>query len=204
MAQLSQSERDIIGEYPLNGTLEQFRDILSKAEQAASAPRLDTTSNGPEKPRLFAAAMGRLIHSLMESDMAINLPSKTENQALASNLLAIRLRIQKRDLDHSYFRALSRFIIDNASDIDIWDTIFNLINILLYVTPPTIIAPTFDGTPTTRSSSSFKNSEQTRKNLEPELFYEINNCTYRNVRDFFDKYFEKKNETARAKKCALQ
>ena len=108
--------------------------------------------------------------------------------------------MQKGDLDHNCFRALSRLIIDNASDIDIWGAVFDLINTLLSVTPPTTTAPTFNGTPATRSSSSFEGSEQTRQNLEPELFYEINNCTYRNVRGFFDKYFEGKSWSRESKK----
>ena len=122
MAQLSQSERDFIEEYPLNNTLNHFRHILLEAEQSftsVSTSRHNTASKGPEKPRLYAAAIGRLFHNLEGSETALYLSSRIKSQNLASDLLTLRRRVQKEDFDYSHFRALSRLVIDSASDIDI-------------------------------------------------------------------------------------
>ena len=56
-----------------------------------------------------------------------------------------------------------------------------------------------EDTPVTRSSSSFQGSEQTKKILDPALFYEIQHCTYRNVDGFFEKFFEDKSRERRSK-----
>ena len=217
MAQLSQNECDIIEEFPLNDTLDRFRDVLRDAEQSlpsGSTSRHDTSSKspettskepktpskGPEKPRLFAAALNKLLGNLLLSDAATNLPSKTGSQDLASDLFALRRRVQKGDLDYNHFRPLSRLVIDSASDIDIWSAVFDLINALARVTPPTSLPPTFDDTPVTRSSASLEGSEQTRKIVEDELFYEIKDCIYRDVGGFFDKYFEGRDQSRNSKR----
>ena len=200
MAQLSQSERDIIEEYPLNDTLNRFRDVLREAEEpfmSGSTSRHQTT-NGIEKPRLFAAAMVQLLHSLDGSEVAINLSSRTGSQDLASDLLALRRRIQKGDFDYEYYRPLSRLVIKNAPDVDIWTAVLDLINTLSHVTPPGTITPSYDGTPVTRSSASFQGSEQTRAILKDALFGEIQNCTYQGVEGFFEKYFKGKRWSEQA------
>ena len=203
MAQLSQIERDIIEKNPLCDTLDQFRNVLRDAESSftsGSTSRHETTSKGPEKPRLLAAASNKLLGHLELSDAASALPSRIGSHALASDLLEIRLRLQKGDFDHSHFRSLSQLVINNAPDVDIWNAVFDLINTLARVTPPTSLPPTFDGTPITRSSASLEGSEQTRKNTDDELFYEIKSCTYRNVGGFFDKYFDGRDQSRDGKR----
>ena len=219
MAQLSQDDRDIIEQFPLNDTLEEFRDVLRDAEQSltsGSTSRHDTSSKspettskepktpskGPEKPRLFTAVLNRLLGVLDVSDAGSNLPSKIGSSALASDLVEIRLRLQKQNLDHRHFHALSRLVINNAPDVDIWSAVFDLTNTLLRVTPPGSIRPSLDCTPVTRSSTVFEGSEQTRDIIEHELFYEINGCTYRGVDGFFDKYFERRDQSRDSRKMS--
>ena len=200
MAQLSQSERDIIEEYPLDDSLDRFRNVLREAEQSDPTSRPDTASKGPEKPRLFTAAMSGLLLSLLGTDAATNLPSKTGDEDLASDLLALRRRVQKGDYDYNHFRALSRLVIDSASDINIWSAVIDLVSSVARVTPPRSIAPSFDGIPITHSSASFQGKEQTRKLLEDALFWEIRTCTYRGVEGFFEKYFKGKRWSKRSKR----
>ena len=122
MAQISQSERDVIDEYPLNNTLDQFRNILRDANPSftsGSTFRHQPTLNGPEKPRLFTEATSRILGSLMGSEVAINFPSKIGDEDLASDLLALCRRVQKGDYDYNYFRVFSRLVIDSVFDIDV-------------------------------------------------------------------------------------
>ena len=140
----------------------------------------------------------------MGLEVAINLLSKIGDEDLASDLLALRRRVQKSDYDYNHFRALSQLVIDSASDIDVWSAVFNLISAVARVTPPRSIALSFDDTPSTRSTSSLEGSEQTRKNLDPELFFEIKGCTHRNVDGFFGKFFEGQSWSRQSKKVCTR
>ncbi|KAL2041153.1 hypothetical protein N7G274_006097 [Stereocaulon virgatum] len=121
---------------------------------------------------------------------AYNLRSKISESNIATELSKFFGFVQSSRYNYGYFRALSRLIVKKASDVDIWNAVFNLILTVSRTTPPTSIPPTFDDTPITISSSSFQGSEQTRKIIESAMFYEIKGCTYRNVDGYFEKYFE--------------
>lgn len=73
------------------------------------------------------------------------------------------------------------------------------INTLSHITPSTGITASFDGTPISRSSASRQGDEQTKKNLEAAIFYEIRERTYRNVGGFFKKYFDGRKWTKQGK-----
>ncbi len=118
---------------------------------------------------------------------------------MASELLRLRQRVQKGDFNYQHYRPLSQLVIKKASDVDVWSAVFNLIATLTRLSPPTSIAPSFDGTPITRSSASFQGKEQTRQLLRDALFWEIRTCTYRDVEGFFEKYFEGKRWSRRSK-----
>lgn len=217
MAQLSQDECDIVKEFPLKRTLDLLRDVLRNAEPSLtsdSTSRHDTSSKspettskepetpwkGPEKPHLFGDVLNDILGGLELSLAASTLPSKIGKRALAFDLLEIRQRLLKRSFDHSHFYALLRLVINNAPDVDIWSAVFDLIDTFFRLTPPASIRPSLDGTPVTRSSAPFEGSEQTRKIIEHELFYEIRGCTYRNVGGFFEKYFERPDQSRDSKK----
>ena len=108
-------------------------------------------------------------------------------------------RIQAGRFNCDYFRSLSLSVIDRRPDTDIWAAVFSLKNTLSHVTPPPSAPPPFDDTPITRSSSSFQGGAQTRRILEPGLFYEVQHCTLRSVEGFVEEYFDNKSWEGRSR-----
>ena len=189
MLKLSQQDRDIIAKYPLKDGLDFLRDKLS----ATDKPPADSGINGPQK------AISLLLAALMGHEAAYNLESKDGSTDLASELSKAFTRIRTDPFNHEYFRPLSLLVIEKAADTDIWEAVFALLSTFAHTTPPPSSPASWDDTPVTRSSSSFQGSEQTRRILDPALFYEIQHCTYRNVDGFFEKYFESKSWERRSK-----
>ena len=192
MATLSPDDRTIIAEHPLDNSLDHLLGSLRKAEKSCDAAD-DGSDQRPKEATL------KLLAALLLSEAANYLPLKTGNRNVASDLLKLRERIQKGDFTYQHYRLLSQLVIQKASDHDIWNAVFNLITALSRLTPPTSIPPSYDGTPVTRSSASFQGKEQTRKLLKNALFWEINSCTYRSVKGFFEKYFGGKGWSRRSK-----
>ncbi|CAH0054794.1 unnamed protein product [Clonostachys solani] len=176
---LAQQAIDIILKRPLNDTLEHCRRKLGDLH--------DT------KPRQEDVAS--ILGALVVSPVAFSLISPDGNGSIAARLLSIAQLVRGggtgADLDH--FRPLVRHVAANSPDIDIWSAVFDLITTLSPSTPPpSNIGPTFNGTPVKSSSSRLADSE-TRETIERELFYEIKDCTFRNVGRFCDKFFNPKN-----------
>ena len=88
-------------------------------------------------------------------------------------------------MDNNFYygqhRPLFRLVIWEASNSDMWNNVFDLVQFISQTTPPTSIPPMFDGTPVIYSSASMQGEEQTRRLLEKSLFGEIKNCTYWSV-----------------------
>ena len=192
MANVLQDDRIVIEKYPLEHSLYHLRDVLRNAEESP-----DAADDSSDQARRKAAS--GLLLALIGSEASGHLGSRTGNRDIASDLFRLRQRVQKGDLNYEYYRALVRLVIQKASDVDIWSAVFNLITTISRLTPPTSIAPSFDGTPITRSSASQQGSEQTEKLLKAPIFHEIMKCTYRGVGGFFSKYFEGKVWTQRSK-----
>ncbi len=192
MATLSQDDRTIVAEHPLDNALDHLRGSLRTAEKFC-----DVADDNSDQ-RLQKATL-EFFGALLLSEAANYLPSKTENRNVASDLLKLRERIQKGGLNYQYYRTLSQLVINKATDLDIWTAVFSLITILSRVTPPRSIPPLFDGTPVIYSSALMQGDEQTKRLLEMSLFDEIKNCTYRNMEGFFIKYFEGKEWSKQSK-----
>ena len=199
MTDLSQKDRNIIAEHPLDKWLDHLRDPLRKAEanyephSLSHHDAVDGTDLGPQK------AISRLLTTLMGHEVAFNLRSKTGSGDLASELSALFRRVRNGDFNYEHCRALSRLVVKQASDVDIWNAVFDLITTVSRTTPPTSIPVSFDGTPITNSSASQQGGEQTQKLVEARIFEEIRECTYQDVEGFFLKYFEGKLWTERTK-----
>ncbi len=199
MANLSQGDRTVIADYPLDNCLGHLQDSLRKAEQIYRPDSLsysDTVDSSDQEPR---KAISKLLYTLEGHDVALDLRSNTGNRNVALDLIEVRGRIHKGDFNYEHYRALSRLVIRKTSDFDIWNAVLNLINSLSWITPPTSIPTSFDGTPITYSSASQQGGGQSKKLVERMIFEEIKNSTYRNVGGFFSKYFEGKDWTERTK-----
>ncbi|KAL8647621.1 MAG: hypothetical protein Q9210_005451 [Variospora velana] len=199
MANLSQNDRNIIAEHPLDKCLDHLQDPLRKAEHNYRSASLsydgtvDSLDSGPQK------AISRLLHALQGHEVALDLRSKTGHGDVASELSALFRRVRNGHFNYEHYRALSRLVIKKAPDIDIWNAVFDLIITVSRTTPPTSVPVSFDGTPITSSSASQQGGEQTQKLVEARIFEEIRGCTHQDVDGFFSKYFEGKPWTERTK-----
>jgi hypothetical protein len=191
MANLFQDDRNIIEQHPLDNSLDRLRDTLRKEEESYDAADDDSTQK-------LQKAISGLLGALLLSEAAGHLASRTESREIATDLLGLRRRVQNGDFNYEHYRPLVRCITQKASDVNVWSAVFNLIPPLSHITPPTSIAPSFDGTPIRHTSSSHQGSEQTRQLLEGRIFEEIDDCIYRNVGGFFSKYFEGNEWTEQA------
>ena len=107
-------------------------------------------------------------------------------------LFSIQQHVRGGSVKPDHFRTLIRCVVDKSADIDIWEAVFTIIETLGPLTPPSSsITPTFQGTPVKTSSSRLADGE-TRDVVEGELFFEIKDCTFRNVKGFCDKFFDSK------------
>lgn len=190
MALLSALVCNVIVEYPLKDVLNiMFQDSLLKV---AKLTRLDSSLDS-ETESLRRDMIKSLLQTLIETEAAMQLPSRAAGQCLGSDITFVRLKFMKEQLHPSVFDNLSQLIINNASDFDIWATIFDLIDSATPVTPLRSIAPTRDSTRNTRSSASLARSQENRAIIEEELFYEIRKWTFRKVDGFLDTHFKKRD-----------
>ena len=174
---LSEEQIRIIEKYPLKDLLNSFPAKVCDLEASNDSWRSDIAS---------------LLLAIVGSTTALNLPAPNGDGKVAHKLLAIRSEIRSGALQLIQFQPLVDAVIASPPDLDIWTAVYNLIADLNPSTPPpSSIAPTFKGTPIKSSSSRLADSE-TRDIVKAELFEEIKNCVFRNVRGFWDKFFDSK------------
>ncbi|KAI2622580.1 serine/threonine-protein kinase Sgk2 [Hypoxylon sp. NC1633] len=173
---LTQQAKDTISKLPLKETLDHIRD---KLRSSADTPRQEDIAG--------------LLGALVVSPAAFELVPPDRNGSVAAKLLSIARHVRGGSVNLDYFHSLVYHVVTNSCDIDIWEAVFNLIDNLSALTPPpSSIAPTFKGTPVKSSSSRLADGE-TREIVERELFFEIKDCTFRNVGGFCDKFFGTKS-----------
>ncbi|KJZ69251.1 hypothetical protein HIM_11354 [Hirsutella minnesotensis 3608] len=198
MVTLSELDRDLIARHPLGSSLSHLRKSLQDAEHSytsISSPHGDATDDSDEGRK---KAISRLLSALMGTEVALDLRFKASGSNVVSELAVLVRRVQNGDFTYSYYRPLTKLIIHNASNSEIWSAVLDLISTLTRVTPPSSVPATFDSTPITHSSASQQGAEQTRELVERKVFEEIRFCTYRDVEGFFEKYFDRKEWTRRA------
>ncbi|KAI1288763.1 serine/threonine-protein kinase Sgk2 [Xylaria venustula] len=121
-----------------------------------------------------------LLSALVGSPTALSLSSPDGSGDVATKLFYIYKHVRKVLVNLDHFCGLVHHVVSKSSDIDIWEAVFNIINNLSALTPPSSsIAPTFQGTPIKSSSSRLSDGE-TRDIVDRELFFEIRDCTFRN------------------------
>ncbi|KAI0201880.1 hypothetical protein F4808DRAFT_469184 [Astrocystis sublimbata] len=169
---LSQQAKDVISELPLNDTLDFSRSRL--CENVDDPRREDIAS---------------LLGALVISPTTFKLLSPDGSGNVAAKLFFVQQHVRGDSVELDHFRTLIHYVVSKSSDIDIWEAVFDIIHDLGALTPPpSSTAPTFQGTPV-RSSSSRLSDSETRDIVEREFFFEIRDCTFRNVGGFCDKFF---------------
>ncbi|KAI1167167.1 serine/threonine-protein kinase Sgk2 [Nemania serpens] len=174
---LSRQAKDTISELPLKDTLDPIQQRLRDYDKAN--PRQENIAS--------------LLSALVGSPTALSLSSSDGSGDIATKLFYIYKHIRQGLVKLDYFCGLVHHVVSKSPDIAIWEAVFDIINSLGALTPPlSSIAPTFQGTPV-KSSSSWLSDSETREIVERELFFEIRDCTFRNVGGFRDKFFSTKN-----------
>ncbi|KAL7791946.1 serine/threonine-protein kinase Sgk2 [Trichoderma ceciliae] len=199
MAHFTQEERDAIGHNPLGELLNAVREVLRETEPNASSEfPSDDSADAPERPRLFVAAIGKLLSILSASDVSLSLDSRTGRESLFADLGVVRSRLLMGDVAYQHCRPLSKLVIKQAQDVDVWAAVIALIQAVSHSTPPPSLPASLE-TPMTHSSASQQGSEQTRQKVELRVFEEIQHCTHRAVGGFHEKYFQGNKWNRRAK-----
>lgn len=180
MTALSQDDRDFIARHPLDNHLHHLLE----------PPRAAERSDGTEQDRKNVISL--LLVVLIVLQISRRLRSKTSGLDISTELFDHHWRAQDSDFNYDHYRPLTGLVIQAAPDVDIWNAVLDLITTVSRVTPLMSAPATLDITPITHSSASQQGSEQTRELVETRLFEEIRSCTYRDVRGFFQKYFEEK------------
>ncbi|EFY84899.1 serine/threonine-protein kinase Sgk2 [Metarhizium acridum CQMa 102] len=103
---LTEQQINVISEYPLNDTLDRFRDKLRDLDEA---------------DRSWHDATASIILALVDTGAALNLGSRGGKETLADDLFPLYPSVRKGSFKSEHFRHLVRCIIDKASDIDIWE-----------------------------------------------------------------------------------
>ena len=154
MANLSPDERVIIAKHPLGNSLDQLRDALRKAEDDYRPGPIPYNGTYTGQDRRQQETISNLLLTLMGHKVAFNLRSKTENDNVATKLSKLFGLIQRGRYNYEHYRTLSRLVVKQVPDVDIWNAVFDLITTVSRTTPPTSLPISFDGTPITYSSSS--------------------------------------------------
>jgi hypothetical protein len=200
MANISENDRAIITEHPLNKSLDLLREPLEEVERNDALSSLSYDDVLDRVDSDSQKAISRLLSALLGQEAAFYLGSKISNNTIDIELLKLYGLVRSGRYNYQHYRALLQLVVKQASDVDIWNAVFDLIITVSPKTPPTSIPVSFDGTPVKSSSASQQGREQTRKLVEARIFEEIRECTYRNVGGFFTKYFEEKGWTEHTKK----
>ena len=115
MANLSQNDRNIIAEHPLDTSREHLREPLRNIEQSyESSPLLfDGAADGPDlSPDLGPQKIIlRLVSALLGHEAAYNLRSIVGNNDIASELSELFKNIRSGRYNYENYRVLSRLIV---------------------------------------------------------------------------------------------
>ncbi|EEH18061.2 hypothetical protein PABG_00624 [Paracoccidioides brasiliensis Pb03] len=192
MTTLSPHDSDIIAKHPFNDSLNSLRGPLQEAEQAYDA-------SADPKDEICQRAISKLLSFFLGQEIAVELQSKISKHSVAHELVDIHECILKGDFNYNNFRLLAQLIIQKASDVDIWKAVLDLtVTISQSIPLLTSIPHFFTGMPVKSTSSSQKDSEQTRELMNMRIFEEICDCTFQNVEGFFNKYFKEKDWSDKA------
>ncbi|KAI1271423.1 serine/threonine-protein kinase Sgk2 [Xylaria sp. FL0933] len=168
---LSEDQIKIIAEHPLSEDLKKVRGELHDCADVLSQNTL-------------VRILGVLISST--AAFRLLLPS---GRSIVPSLIEVLRDVSDGTSSIERLRPLVDLVVANAPDTDVWAAVLDLAEaVKLPTSPPSTLPPTFRGTPVKASSSRLDDSE-IRSIVERELFFEVRNCTFRNVKGFWDKYF---------------
>ena len=169
MTNLSQNDRNIIAEYPLSKNFDHLQEPLRKAEQnyeSGPIPNNDTLTKDQRRQK----AISSLLLALMGQKAAFNLRSKIGNNNIIIELSKFFEFVQNGRYNYEHYRTLSRLIVKQVLDVDIWNVVFDFIITIFRIILFTDIFVFFDGISVTSSSVTQQGGEQIRKLMKAKLF----------------------------------
>ena len=195
MANLLKEDLAFIVKHPLDDSLNHLWDSLKKADQFYKLSLTSDNGTGNTYVQGLLNAVSKLLNTLAGHDVAFTLFFKIRNENLASELLMLFRCVQNKNFNYQQYRPLILLVIKKASDIDIWNAVFNLMQSISQIIPPISILslsipPSFNDILIIYFSALMQGEEQTKRLLENLLFNEIKNCTYQGIEGFFKKYFK--------------
>ena len=185
MANLSQVDRAIIAKDPLENSLNHLHDSLRKVEQTYEP---DSTSYDDSARK----AISKLLSALQGHEVALNLQSKTGSGDIASDLNTLFRHVRNGSFNYQQYRALARLVINKASDLDIWNAVFDLITTVSRITPPTSrpsFTSSFQQTPWSFNTGGFEDTSEYREQVDDALKQELLPSRRIDVSDFTDAVF---------------
>lgn len=136
MRYLGEYGRQTIAKFPLDASLSEARHRLMGAASVLScSPWTPDPVEGP-------SALLFLLEALMDHEVAQTLHGRSEASYVAEDLSQLsRIVRSSRTKDLKQFRFLAQLVIDEASDMEIWEEVLRLINVVPN-TVSTVVEPT--------------------------------------------------------------
>ncbi|OTA60266.1 hypothetical protein K449DRAFT_396212 [Hypoxylon sp. EC38] len=175
-----QDRSEIIRNNPIGESLDAFLVLFNSLCKANHISCSDAILNELSDEDIKGLISGFLL--MLQNLPAARLLRSRTRGLLRSDLLRLDLSLDSDDLDFKRIQPLLRAIINKKSDEEIWTQVYHAVAEPTPSTPPSNRPPTYNGTAVKASSSRLANSE-IRSVVEGELFYEIKDCTFRDVKE---------------------
>lgn len=179
----SMSDSEIIARNPIKEKLCSIKQSISDSLVGSSQVK-----DLKLRPTAYNRLIHNLISALQELPAALILQSCDGNQALDDDLDSLRSQIPLHD-----FTPLLQHVLNGSPDLDIWDQVFALVQQNLPVKPNTprkVFGSMNYSTPVKSNTSSQRGDEQKHGDIDDPMLEEIRDCTYKDTKGFYTKYFE--------------
>ncbi|MCJ1360537.1 MAG: hypothetical protein MMC33_010545, partial [Icmadophila ericetorum] len=142
-----------------------------------------------------------LLLALQSQPAARILPSRNGHGTLLGDLSGYVTLVDSNNFDIKSAIPLVERAVNNASDVEIWNAVFDLVvrTSLKQATPPTAFEKAVFDTPLRSSSASQRGIEQTHDEVDQRILGELTGRVYYDVGGFCERYFEGKVWTNNAR-----
>ena len=130
----------------------------------------------------------KLISLLSLMTTTHQLLSRSGRGTLWGDLWAFYSRLDSNQQDISSTASLLQKVVNNAPDVEIWDTLYSLVT---PTTPPPrpLPLPNLDQTPISFNTGSIVDSSEHKKQVDKELDYELGGSLHIDLQDFHSTFF---------------
>lgn len=191
MANLSQNDRFIIAQNPLSDSLDPLRESLQKIEQIHAGFFSNEISD--QDPRIV---ISQLLHVLLGNNAALGLHPDTNNVNIGSDLWMLFNQVRGGDFKYEHYRVLSRLVIEQAPDVNIWSAVIDVIArtrpAKSMTTPPPsgpTLPSTLQQTPHSFNSGFFIDTSEQRTQMDDTLKAELLPSLQLDIPDFVHTVF---------------